>query len=117
MKLLITGAWRQAKDYIKIIEQMGHQVIFLQYEKDELPCVPEWIEGVICNGLFLEHSIEQFTNLKYIQLTSAGFDRVPMDYIKEHGIQIRNARGYTVFQWQSLPFVEFCSFISRLLFS
>ena len=47
MKLLITGAWRQAKDYIKIIEQMGHQVIFLQYEKDELPCVPEWIEGVI----------------------------------------------------------------------
>ncbi len=102
MKLLITGAWRQAKDYIKIIEQMGHQVIFLQYEKDELPCVPEWIEGVICNGLFLEHSIEQFTNLKYIQLTSAGFDRVPMDYIKEHGIQIRNARGV-----YSIPMAEF----------
>lgn len=102
MKLLITGAWRQAKDYIKIIEQMGHQVIFLQYEKDELPCVPEWIEGVICNGLFLEHSIGQFTNLKYIQLTSAGFDRVPMDYIKEHGIQIRNARGV-----YSIPMAEF----------
>lgn len=102
MKLLITGAWRQAKDYIKIIEQMGHQVMFLQYEKDELPCVPEWIEGVICNGLFLEHSIEQFTNLKYIQLTSAGFDRVPMDYIKEHGIQIRNARGV-----YSIPMAEF----------
>lgn len=102
MKLLITGVWRQAKDYIKIIEQMGHQVIFLQYEKDELPCVPEWIEGVICNGLFLEHSIEQFTNLKYIQLTSAGFDRVPMDYIKEHGIQIRNARGV-----YSIPMAEF----------
>lgn len=93
MNLLITGAWQEAKKYIETIEQMGHQVQFLQFEKDELPCDYEWVEGIIGNGLFLSHPIEKFENLKYIQLTSAGFDRVPMDYVKEHKIVINNARG------------------------
>lgn len=93
MNLLITGAWQEAKKYIETIEQMGHNVQFLQFEKDELPCDYDWVEGIIGNGIFLSHPIEKFTNLKYIQLTSAGFDRVPMDYVKEHNIRINNARG------------------------
>lgn len=102
MNLLITGAWGQAADYICEIEQQGHTVSFLQYEKDKLPCDYAWVEGVICNGLFLTHPIEKFTNLKYIQLTSAGYDRVPMDYIEAHGIVINNARGV-----YSIPMAEF----------
>ena len=93
MNLLVTGAWQEAKKYIETIEQMGHQVQFLQFEKDELPCEYEWVEGIIGNGIFLSHPIEKFINLKYIQLTSAGFDRVPMDYVKKHKIVINNARG------------------------
>lgn len=93
MNLLITGAWQQAKDYIAEIEGTGHSVRFLQFEKDALPCDYKWVEGIIGNGIFLTHPIEKFTNLRYIQLTSAGFDRVPMDYVKAHGITIRNARG------------------------
>ena len=81
---------------------MGHKVLFLQYEKDELPCDYEWVEGVICNGLFLHHSIEKFINLKYIQLTSAGYERVPMEYVKQHNIKINNARGV-----YSIPMAEF----------
>ena len=102
MNLLITGAWQEAKKYIETIEKMGHQVQFLQFEKDELPCDYEWVEGVIGNGLFLSHPIEKFVNLRYIQLTSAGFDRVPMNYVKEHNIQIQNARGV-----YSIPMAEF----------
>lgn len=93
MNLLITGAWQEAEKYIETIEQMGHKVHFLQFEKDELPCEYDWIEGIIGNGIFLSHPIEKFINLQYIQLTSAGFDRVPMDYVKEHNITINNARG------------------------
>lgn len=93
MNLLITGAWQEANKYIKDIEQMGHNVQFLQFEKDELPCEYDWVEGIIGNGIFLSHPIDKFTNLRYIQLTSAGFDRVPMDYVKEHKITINNARG------------------------
>lgn len=102
MKLLITGAWRDAKENLDSIRSMGHEAVFLQYEKDSLPCAYEWVEGVICNGLFLHHPIEKFPNLKYIQLTSAGFDRVPMDYIARHGIAIRNARGV-----YSIPMAEY----------
>lgn len=105
MNLLITGAWQNAKDYIEEIKADGHDVEFLQFEKDELPCSYEWVEGVICNGLFLSHDIKRFTNLKYIQLTSAGFDRVPMDYVKEHEIEIHNARGV-----YSVPMAEFAVF-------
>ena len=93
MNLLVTGAWQGAKDGIEQLKMLGHQVQFLQFEKDELPCSYEWVEGVICNGLFLSHPIERFTHLKYIQLTSAGFDRVDMQYVKRHNIEIHNARG------------------------
>lgn len=102
MNLLITGAWNGANDYINQIENEGHAVVFMQYEKDILPCAYEWVEGVVCNGLFLSHPIEKFVNLKYIQLTSAGFDRVPMEYVKEHHIEIHNARGV-----YSVPMAEF----------
>ena len=102
MNLLVTGAWSDGKNCIAELEAMGHTVTFMQYEKDELPCSYEWVEGVICNGLFLTHPIEKFTNLRYIQLTSAGFDRVNMDYVKSHGIEIHNARGV-----YSIPMAEF----------
>ena len=102
MKLLITGAWQDAKNHFEEIKALGHEIFFMQWEKDELPCEYDDVEGVICNGLFLNHPIEKFTNLRYIQLTSAGFDRVPMEYIKEHSIEIHNARGV-----YSIPMAEF----------
>lgn len=102
MNLLVTGAWSDGKNCIAELEAMGHTVTFMKFEKDALPCSYDWAEGVICNGLFLTHPIEKFTNLRYIQLTSAGFDRVDMDYVKSHGIEIHNARGV-----YSIPMAEF----------
>jgi phosphoglycerate dehydrogenase-like enzyme len=102
MNLLITGAWADAKTHPRAIEDQGHSVAFIQMENDELPCAPEWVEGVVCNGLFLYHPITDFPNLRFIQLTSAGFDRVPMDYVQSHGIEIHNARGV-----YSAPMAEF----------
>ncbi len=102
MNLLITGAWCEAQENLSLFKTEGHQVKYMQYEQDELPCAPEWVEGIIGNGIFLFHPIEEFVNLHYIQLTSAGYDRVPMDYIKEHKIQIYNARGV-----YSVPMAEF----------
>ena len=102
MHLLITGAWGSAKEHIPELEALGHEIVFMQQERDALLCDPAWVEGVIGNGLFLHHPIESFPNLRYIQLTSAGFDRVPMDYVKVHGIEIHNARGV-----YSIPMAEF----------
>lgn len=101
MNLLVTGAWEQAQDHIPLIRSLGHEVIFLQHEKDPLPCAADWVEGVIGNGLFLYHPFENFTHLRYVQLTSAGFDRIPLDQMREHGVLIHNAKNV-----YSIPMAE-----------
>lgn len=102
MKILVTGAWQCTEEQLNNIRDMGHEVVFMQNEKDPCPVEYEWIEGVICNGLFLYHDIKKFTNLRYIQLTSAGFDRVDVDYINAHNIALYNARGV-----YSVPMAEY----------
>lgn len=102
MNLLITGAWREAEAHFHQLKEQGHTISFMRQEDGPLPCDPQWVEGVICNGLFLYHPIESFSNLRYIQLTSAGFDRVPMEHVREKGIEIHNARGV-----YSIPMAEF----------
>lgn len=101
MRLLVTGAWNAAEEQLNILRQR-HEVRIQQQESAPLVCEPDWVEGVICNGLFQHHPIEQFVNLRHIQLTSAGFDRVPMAYVREKGIEIHNARGV-----YSAPMAEF----------
>ena len=105
MKLLITGAVNWTSEQISKIEELNNNVIFVQDERTPLKeqniDISE-IEGVICNGLFLYNDIKEFKSLKFIQLTSAGFDRVPMDYINEKNIKIHNARGV-----YSVPMSEF----------
>lgn len=102
MNILVTGALRCTEDDLKSLSDMGHNVIFMQNESDEMPCDYDWVEGTVCNGLFLHHSIDKFKNLKYIQLTSQGYDRVDMDYVKDNNITINNARGV-----YSVPMAEF----------
>ena len=80
----------------------GHRVWFLQNEQEPLPVSPEQIQGVVCNGLFLHHDLNAFPNLRYIQLTSAGYDRVPLGEIQRRGITIHNARGV-----YSVPMAEY----------
>lgn len=102
MNLLVTGAWGDAREHIEELEKMGHRVVFLQKESDPLPVEPQWVEGLVCNGIFLHHHIGLFSNLRYIQLTSAGFDRVPMAEVERRGIAIFNARGV-----YAIPMAEF----------
>lgn len=101
MRLLVTGAWQSAKEYLEPLRKLGNEVVFQQQEKDPLACPGEWVEGIICNGLFLHHDLEEFPNLRYLQLTSAGLDRIPLEAMREKGIEIHNARG--VF---SIPMAE-----------
>ncbi len=102
MRILLTGAFKYTDEQIEYIKSLGREILFVQDEREKIDFDVSDIEGVICNGLFIYNSIEQFKSLKYIQLTSAGYDRVPMEYIEEHGIEIHNARGV-----YSVPMAEF----------
>lgn len=108
MRILLTGAFNYSEKQLREIENLGVDVVFLQQEKDVLPMSASNFEAIVCNGLFLYHRLEDFTTLKYIQLTSAGFDRVPLEEIKRRGITINNARGV-----YSVPMAEWA--LARIL--
>ncbi|MBR5126092.1 MAG: hydroxyacid dehydrogenase [Oscillospiraceae bacterium] len=101
MKTLVTGVFALDEYRRAALEDLGLELTFHKDERVAVDC-PEQFEAVICNGLFSFQDIADFSNLKYIQLTSAGFDRVPMDYVRERGIRICNARGV-----YSIPMAEF----------
>lgn len=101
MNVLVTGAFQLNSEELAALEAAGHKV-FLHPDERASVEQPERYEAVVCNGLFLYNPIERFTNLRLIQLTSAGLDRVQLDYIRAHGIELHNAAGV-----YSVPMAEF----------
>lgn len=108
MRILLTGAFAYTNEQIAQIEGLGLKTVFMQQEADTLPIKASDVDATVCNGLFLHHTFVEFKNLKYIQLTSAGFDRVPLEEIKKRGIRINNARGV-----YSIPMAEWA--LGRIL--
>ena len=92
MKLLVTGALRITPEESAELENLGYEIYFMPDERvavpENIPC--EEIEAIICNGLFLYTPPDKFPKLRTVQLTSAGLDRVPMDYMDAHGIKVFN---------------------------
>lgn len=108
MKAIVTGALQATQEELNMLRALGLEVTL---HRDERQAVenPGQYEIAICNGLFQFHDIHEFVNLKYIQLTSAGMDRVPLDYIQQHGIRIHNAAGvYSVpmAEWTLMRILE-----------
>ena len=93
MKLLLTGAFSYSETQFERLRSMGHDLIWMQQESDILPAGASEAEGIVCNGLFLHHDPDEFPELKIVQLTSAGLDRVPVDKLRRRGIILLNARG------------------------
>lgn len=93
MKLLMTGAFNCTDEQKLNIEKLGCEVMFQQMENEPLSEEMYTADMVICNGLFLYNDLDKFKNLKFVQLTSAGLDRVPVQRMKDKGIKLYNARG------------------------
>jgi len=109
MNLLLTGAFRYAEKQLDKIRSLGYNILFVQDERVPLEIDVSGIEAVVCNSLFLHNDISRFKNLKFVQLTSAGLDRAPMEYISSRGICIKNAAGvYSIpmAEWAVLKILE-----------
>ncbi len=101
MDILVTGALKLTNEEMKILESIAGNVTFLQDERFETDIDVSIYEAVICNSLFVNNDIDKFSSLKYIQLTSAGTDRVPMEKVVRKGISLQTARGV-----YSIPMAE-----------
>ena len=101
MRAIVTGALQATAADLAALEALG---LTVTAHPDERAAVenPEQYEIALCNNLFGFHDIDLFPNLKYIQLTAAGLDRLPLDRIRQRGIELRNAAGV-----YSIPMAEF----------
>ncbi len=92
VKILISGNATEIDFLNKFSVKGGYEITYHKNEWEQVDN-PESFDIVVCNNLFKYNSIEKFASLKFIQLTSAGMDRVPMEYVHEKGIRISNAKG------------------------
>lgn len=109
MKLMLTGAFKYSDEQLNKLKSLGVTIVFVQDERLTLQTDVSDIDGVVCNALFQFNDIKKFKSLKFIQLTSAGLDRVPIKYIKEKGISLFNAKGvYSIpmAEWVVLKILE-----------
>lgn len=116
MKTLVTGALGATDAELDMLRTAGLEITLHPDERKPVEH-PEQFEAVICNGLFLYNDIQAFANLRYIQLTSAGLDRVPVEYIQSHGIELHNAAGvYSVpmAEWTLMRILELYKNAARL---
>lgn len=100
-ELLLTGCFPYSKEQIEKIKQLGFNITFVQNELEEIKFDVSKFEYIVCNGLFLHNPVEKFLNLKFVQATSAGLERLPIDYFDKHNIKYCNAKNI-----YSIPIAE-----------
>lgn len=111
MKVLLTGSYNYTDDQLARLKALGGNFLYVKEERAKLKIDVCDIDAVVCNSLFLYNDIVDFKNLKFIQATSAGTDRLPTDYIKEKNISLYNARGV-----YSVPMAEFAVLGTLLIY-
>lgn len=106
MNLLLTGCFKYTETQFKELADLGFDIYYMESEKyGSLPLAPEAVDAVVCNFLFTAQPFCNFKSLKFIQLTSAGLDRVPVQEIQESGCLLYNARCV-----YSIPMAEWALF-------
>lgn len=93
MKLLLTGAFKYTDEQLAALKNSGFEITFVQNELQKLSIDCSEFDAVVCNALFMHNNVENFKNLKAVQLTSAGYDRVPVSLFAKCGIALFNAKG------------------------
>lgn len=101
MKLLLTGAFHYSDKQLLALKNAGFDITFVQNELEKLSIDCSDFDAVVCNSLFKYNSLDNFKKLKAVQLTSAGYDRVPVSAFAQKGIALFNAKDV-----YSIPMAE-----------
>ncbi|MCD8037099.1 MAG: NAD(P)-binding domain-containing protein [Clostridiales bacterium] len=102
MKVVLTKGQKWHDDIREKIQALGYEIIDHGLETE--PFTDEEYGCDVLVGLdpFKGADIDKFTNLKLFQATSAGFENLPVDRLREKGIVFANARDV-----YSVPIAEF----------
>lgn len=93
LKLLVSAAFQSDGPALGVLTSLGHEVSTLADERSISEQEFAEAEGLVCNGLLRFHDIGMFPKVRFVQLTSAGFDGIDMESVISRGVQIFNAKG------------------------
>lgn len=75
------------------LESMGYKVYFEKESTFAYKPYMKDVEVLVCYQVFERLNIDDFPALKWIQLTSMGFEQVPEEQVTDRGIIVTNNRG------------------------
>lgn len=84
MNILIEKRFEITDKQIKAIKEMGHKIV----QKGN-----EDVEFLITSPTDCNKEHDNYPNLKYVQLASAGYDRLDLEPLNKRGLSVMNARG------------------------
>lgn len=115
MKILVTSSLQLSDDDINELStiqtlDMGESDVIVQ--DDRQPLSPELLESdvVVGTGFLRRTDLRHFSNLRFVQFTSAGLDGLPLRELKDRGIPYASASGvYTqpMTEWALLQILRF----------
>ncbi len=108
MKVVLTKAQKFHDDIREKITSLGYDILDHGPEDDEFTEEEYECDVVVGLNPFKASNIEKFKNLRFFQATSAGYDTIPLDGLREKNIIFANARDV-----YSVPIAEFT--IMRIL--
>lgn len=94
INIIISGRVNLGSRELEILSDHGENKIYLfPNEEAEIDLEPQMIDAIICNWFFKYHELSKYINLKYIQLTSSGYNGINVEEVKRRGIILHNAKG------------------------
>lgn len=91
MKVLITV--KISEEQLKKIQELGYNVIKISENKVTNSLETDDADILVCYNPFKTLDIDKMKNLKYIMLTSVGFDQLPKEKVLSRKIQVTNNKG------------------------
>lgn len=107
MKALIT--FKYTDEEMQTLKDLGYEVIFRDEKDIEFSDDIKDVDIMVCFNPFDRIDISQFSNLKWIQLLSAGINQVPADEVLSRNILLTNHRGgysIPIGEWIVLKILE-----------
>lgn len=91
IKALFTYSY--GNDSMKRVEELGYDIRVIDEREVRYSDELKDIEVLVCYNPFETLDITKMKKLKWIQLSSAGIDQLPLDYVKKSGIIVTNNKG------------------------
>lgn len=107
MKALITSKYTEEE--FKSLEDLGYEIVFKDERDISMSNEISDVDIMVCSNPFRKIDIDEFTNLKWIQLLTAGVNQVPMDKVLAKDIVLTNNRGgysIPIAEWIVLKMLE-----------